>query len=163
MIHLLEFKGSLYEFNGSYGRTSKAIKEICDRFDRTMLLHRYDLGFYHYHKHQCKNPERLILEKLDGKKLCMLHLDLYADCPEKIEELLDYCESKGIDFFAPVSDGDPGRWNSKDIPGRHMQLRSIMEQRDHIVYDFKDTGAAKDFDRCLSLMIRDINLKEILD
>lgn len=162
MIHLLEFRGKIWEFNGSLGKPAKALREICDSFDRSMLLHRYDLGFFHWQKHQCKDPDRLILEKLEGNRVVLMHLDLYKDDPEKIRLLLDYCESAGIDFFAPVSDGEQFHWERESFPEHQMRIRSILEEREHICYDFRDTTDEKSFRNAVSHMIRDIKLREIL-
>lgn len=162
MVYLLEFGSKLYEFNGSMGRPAKALREICESFGRSMLLHRYELGFFYWHKHQCKDPERLILEKLQGDRLVLMHLDLYKDCPEKIKELLDYCEANGIDFFAPVSDGTQHYWDRNSFPSHQMEIRELMQEREHVVYDFVGAIDEKAFKSAMANMMRDLKLRELL-
>jgi len=164
MIYLLEFSGDLYEFNGSFGRTARAIKEISDEFSRTMLLHRYDLGFFAWSKHQCKNPDSLTFEKLDGDRLVMMHLAVYKDCPERILDLVEYCEGKEIDFIAPITDGKPSfRLGSQtQIPEYQLMISDMLRSRTNVIYDFLDTGSSKSFDIALGTMMRDMKLRRLL-
>lgn len=164
MIYLLEFSGDLYEFNGSFGRTTRAIKEISDVFSRTMLLHRYDLGFFAWSKHQCKNPDNLIFEKLDGDRLAMMHLAVYKDCPERMLDLIEYCEGKEIDFIAPITDGKPSfRLGSQtQIPEYQLIMSDMLRSRTNVIYDFLDTGSTGRFDSAVDIMIRDLKLRSLL-
>ena len=162
MVYLLEFGSKLYEFNGSIGRPAKALREICESFENSMMLHRYDLGFFYWRKHQCKDPEKIILEKIQGDRLVLMHLDLYRDCPEKIKDLLDYCEANGIDFFAPVSDGTQHYWDRSSFPSHQMEIRELMQEREHVIYDFVGAVDEKAFKAAVANMMRDLKLREIL-
>lgn len=163
MVYLLEFKGSLYEFNGSFGKTAKALKEIEKSMSRTMMLHRYDLGFWCWNKHQCKDPDRLVFDKLVGDRLLLMHLSVYKEFPEKIVPLIEYCEENGIDLIAPVSDGTPTyTFKSTDpVPGYQMTISGILKDREHVLYDFTDTGSTKNFDAAMDSMMRDLKLRNL--
>lgn len=162
MVYLLEFGSKLYEFNGSIGRPAKALREICESFENSMMLHRHGLGFFYWRKHQCKDPARLIFEKLQGDRLVLMHLDLYRDCPEKIKELLDHCEANGIDFFAPVSDGTQHYWDRSSFPSHQMEIRELMQEREHVIYDFVGAVDESAFKAAVANMMRDLKLREIL-
>lgn len=165
MIYLLEFTGKLYEFKNSHSRTSIALHNIVKNRPDMMILHRYDLFFHFDKKFQTNDPDKIDLLRLDGKNAMLYHLDLYSGCSEKIVPLIRHCVKNKIDLFVPVSDGIIHAYAKDDTlknPHRH-ELREILEGYDHVIYDFKDSSSQSNMDLRMREMLRDLNLRDLLD
>lgn len=168
MIYLLEFAGSLYEFNYSSEKPARMLRSIIERFPDMMILHRYSLFFYSWNKFQTKNPDKIDISRLDGKNAMLFHLDIYRDCSEKIVPLIEHCEKNGIDLFVPVTDGIIYSYFREDSEigekrGAHRnEIRDILERYEHVVYDFANTNGKEDIERKRVEMIRDLNIRKLL-
>ena len=165
MIYLLEFTGSLYEFKNSHGRSSIALHNIVKNRPDMMILHRYDLFFHFDNKFQTNDPDKIDLLRLDGKNAMVYHLDLYSGCSEKIVPLIRYCIENKIDLFVPVSDGVMHAYVRDDTtknPHRY-EIREILEGYEHVIYDFKDVSKKSNMDLRMREMIRDLNIRDLLD
>ena len=165
MIYLLEFTGSLYEFKNSHGRTSIALHKIVKMRPDMMILHRYDLFFHFDKKFQTNDPDKIDLTRLDGKNAMLYHLDVYTGFSEKIVPLIRHCIENEIDLFVPVSDGVMHSYVRDDTtknPHRY-EIREILEGYEHVIYDFKDVSKNSNMDLRVREMIRDLNLRDLLD
>ena len=165
MIYLLEFTGSLYEFKNSHSNTSIALHGIVKKRPDMMILHRYDLFFHFDNKFQTNDPDKIDLLRLDGKNAMVYHLDLYSGCSEKIVPLIGYCIENKIDLFVPVSDGVMHAYVRDDTtknPHRY-EIREILEGYEHVIYDFKDVSKKSNMDLRMREMIRDLNIRDLLD
>jgi hypothetical protein len=163
MIYLLEFTGSLYEFKNSHGRTSTALHGIIKQRPDMMILHRYDLFFHFDNKFQTNNPDKIDLQRLDGKNAMLYHLDVYAGCSEKIVSLIKYCIDNEIDLFVPISDGFVHAYLKDDKfknPHRY-EIREILERYEHVIYDFKEAYSKPNMDPQMREMIRDLKLRDL--
>jgi hypothetical protein len=168
MIYLLEFTGSLYEFKNSQSRHSVALHSLTKMFPDMMILHRYDLFFHFDNKFQTNDPDKIDLDRLDGKNAMLYHLDIYSGCSEKIVPLIRYCIENKIDLFVPVSDGVMHAYLRDDTvknPHRY-EIREILEGYEHVIYDFKDYSNKSNMDFMdlrMREMIRDLNIRDLLD
>ena len=165
MIYLLEFTGSLYEFKNSHGNVSIALHGIVKQRTDMMILHRYDLFFHFDNKFQTNDPDKIDLLRLDGKNAMVYHLDLYSGCSEKIVSLIRYCIENKIDLFVPVSDGVMHAYVRDDTtknPHRY-EIREILEGYEHVIYDFRDVSKKSNMDLRMREMIRDLNIRDLLD
>ncbi len=165
MIYLLEFTGTLYEFKNSQSRHSVALHSLTKMFPDMMILHRYDLFFHFDNKFQTNDPDKIDLDRLDGKNAMLYHLDIYSGCSEKIVPLIRYCIENKIDLFVPVSDGVMHAYLRDDTvknPHRY-EIREILEGYEHVIYDFKDVSKKSNMDLRMREMIRDLNIRDLLD
>lgn len=163
MIYLLEFTGSLYEFKKSNGRTSIALHEIVKQRPDMMILHRYDLFFHFDNKFQTNNPDKIDLSRLDGKNAMLYHLDVYAGCSEKIVSLIKHCIDNEINLFVPISDGFVHMYLKDDkIKNPHRyEIREILEEHEHVIYDFREAYSKPNMDLQMREMIRDLKLRDL--
>jgi len=138
MIYLLEFAGSLYEFNYSSEKPARMLRSVIERFPDMMILHRYSLFFYSWNKFQTKNPDKIDISRLDGKNAMLFHLDIYRDCSEKIVPLIEHC-------------------------GAHRnEIRDILERYEHVVYDFTNAASKEDLEKRRKEMLRDISIRKLV-
>jgi hypothetical protein len=137
-------------------------------FPDMMILHRYDLFFHFDNKFQTNDPDKIDLDRLDGKNAMLYHLDIYSGCSEKIVPLIRYCIENKIDLFVPVSDGVMHAYVRDDAvknPHRY-EIREILEGYEHVIYDFKDYSNKSNMDFMnlkMKEMIRDLNIRDLLD
>jgi hypothetical protein len=168
MIYLLEFTGSLYEFNYSSEKPARMLHSIIERFPDMMVLHKYGLFFYFWNKFQTRNPDNIDISRLDGKNAMIYHLDIYYGHPEKIVPLIEHCVKNGIDLFVPVSDGiiysyfreDDSKKNSKS--SYRQDIREILERYEHVVYDFANAASKEDLEKRRKEMLRDISIRKLV-
>jgi len=105
MINVLKFQIN-NNYNYSWGLSCKILYKIFDYLDGLMLIYKYKLpsqqtkrGYYLHNKYQCKNPDNLVLEKLKGKNLFILHISIWEGKLDKFREVINYCNSNGIDIW----------------------------------------------------------------
>lgn len=164
MIYLLEFTGKVYEFKRSRGKSSIFFHELIKNRSDMMILHKYDLFFDFDSKFQTNNPDKIDFTKIKNSNVILYHLDIYSGCSVKIKSLIDYCIDNKMDLFIPVSDGIVHYFikdDRKEYPHRY-EIREILEEYEHVLYDFTDISNQSNMDIRVKNMLRDLTLRDLL-
>jgi len=160
MIYLLEFSGKLYEFKRSWTRSNEMLYSILENTEDTMLLHKHDLCFGYKNKFQISDPDKIDFSKIYGKNVILYHLDIYLNVPEKIVTLIKFCIENDMNLYAPICDGIIPYY-IRDKSNQYLDIIEILKGYKHILYDFKVKN--EDFEIQRKSMIRDLNLRKLLD
>lgn len=160
MINILRFNGS-NNYNYSWTISSKVPYILFDHLDELMLIYSYKLpslktesGNYIHNKFQCKDPNKINFDKLNGKNLFLLHIDIWENKLDIFEKLLDYCNFKNIDV-----------WVCTHLNRKNSivdDIESILNKHENIEYNLEDYSAYVNTKEISKPIIRDIKLNKIL-
>lgn len=101
MINVLEMDMSI-EYKLAWNVAARACYQIFYSLPECMLLYRHQISEpYIWTKFGCNHPDKIKLEKLDGRNLMLFHVDVYKEDTNKFKDLIDYCQSNNIDMWIP--------------------------------------------------------------
>lgn len=162
MINILRFNGS-NNYNYSWGISSRVPYILFDHLDELMLIYSYKLlnlktegGNYIHNKFQCKDPNKINFDKLNGKNLFLLHIDIWENKLEEFKNLLDYCNLKNIDVWICTFN----YFKKENTIVEQIDL--ILSNYENIEYNLSDYSSYVDFKEISKPIIRDIKLNKLL-
>ena len=162
MINILRFNGS-NNYNYSWGTSSKVPYILFDHLDELMLIYSYKLpnlkteeGNYIYNKFQCKDPNKINFDKLNGKNLFLLHIDIWKNNLVEFKKLIDYCTSENIDIWICMYE----YFNKKNPTIEH--INKILIEYENIEYDLINHSSYTDIKEICKPIIRNIKLNKLL-
>lgn len=150
-----------------WSAASRACYQIFYNLSDCMLLYRHQLSEpYIWSKFGCNEPSKIKLEKLQGKNLMLLHLDIYKEQTYKFKDLIEHCELNNIDIWISLPDGDQphdGRWDFLVI------IKEILSDYRLRTYELRGMNYRSEAEINVLLreklrpVFRDIRLKKLLD
>lgn len=162
MINILRFNGS-NNYNYSWGISSRVPYILFDHLDELMLIYSYKLpnlktegGNYIHNKFQCKDPNKINFDKLNGKNLFLLHIDIWENKLEEFKNLLDYCNLKNIDVWICTFN----YFKKENTIVEQIDL--ILSNYENIEYNLSDYSSYVDVKEISKSLIRDIKLNKLL-
>lgn len=162
MINILRFNGS-NNYNYSWGISSRVPYILFDHLDELMLIYSYKLpnlktegGNYIHNKFQCKDPNKINFDKLNGKNLFLLHIDIWENKLEEFKKLLDYCNLKNIDVWICTFN----YFKKENTIVEQIDL--ILSNYENIEYNLSDYSSYVDVKEISKSLIRDIKLNKLL-
>lgn len=165
MINVLEMDMSI-EYKFAWNVAARACFSIFYTLPDCMLLYRHQLSEpYIWTKFGCNHPDKIKLEKLDGKNLMLFHVDVYKEDTYKLKDLIDYCQSNNIDMWVPFP--LKNLWRNEEP---HLQImKDILGKYQYNTYDL--TGMNYRSENEISRLIkektknilRDIKLRNLFD
>ncbi len=168
MINLLEFSMN-HEFKHAWNTSARTCYHIIEDLKECMLLYKYKLADpYIFWKFGTSDPDRIDLDKLNGKNLFLFHLDVYKTKTEKLKDLIDWSVESGIDLFIYWSDPKTDHWFQEDDKHRY-EIKEILDKYDYVYYDFTDmkynneTELKRLIVEKTKPILRDIKLRNLLD
>jgi len=166
MINILRFNGS-NNYNYSWGISSKVPYILFDHLDDLMLIYSYKLpnlktegGNYIHNKFQCKDPNKINFDKLNGKNLFLLHIDIWENKLTEFKNLLDYCNLKNIDVWICMYKYYNEYFNKKNSIIEHID--KILIEYEIIEYNLSDHSSYVDVKEISKPLIRNIKLNKLL-
>lgn len=161
MINILRFNGS-NNYNYSWGISSRVPYILFDHLDELMLIYSYKLpnlktegGNYIHNKFQCKDPNKINFDKLNGKNLFLLHIDIWENKLEEFKNLLDYCNLKNIDVWICTFN----YFKKENTIVEQIDL--ILSNYENIEYNLSDYSSYVDVKEISKSLIRDIKLNKL--
>lgn len=162
MINILRFNGS-NNYNYSWGISSRVPYILFDHLDELMLIYSYKLanlktegGNYIHNKFQCKDPNKINFDKLNGKNLFLLHIDIWENKLEEFKKLLDYCNLKNIDVWICTFN----YFKKENTIVEQIDL--ILSNYENIEYNLSDYSSYTDIKEICKPIIRNIKLNKLL-
>ena len=166
MINILRFNGS-NNYNYSWGISSKVPYILFDHLDDLMLIYSYKLpnlkteaGNYIHNKFQCKDPYKINFDKLKGKNLFLLHIDIWKNNLVEFKKLIDYCTSENIDIWICMYKYYNEYFNKKNSIIEHID--KILIEYEIIEYNLSDHSSYVDVKEISKPLIRNIKLNKLL-
>ena len=166
MINILRFNGS-NNYNYSWSTSSKVPYILFDHLDELMLIYSYKLpnlkteeGNYIYNKFQCKDPNKINFDKLNGKNLFLLHIDIWNNNLVEFKKLIDYCTSENIDIWICMYKYYNEYFNKKNPTIEH--INKILIEYENIEYDLINHSSYTDIKEICKPIIRNIKLNKLL-
>jgi hypothetical protein len=166
MINILRFNGS-NNYNYSWGISSKVPYILFDHLDDLMLIYRYKLpnlktegGNYIHNKFQCKDSYKINFDKLKGKNLFLLHIDIWKNNLVEFKKLIDYCTSENIDIWICMYKYYNEYFNKKNSIIEHID--KILIEYEIIEYNLSDHSSYVDAKEISKPLIRNIKLNKLL-
>jgi hypothetical protein len=166
MINILKFNSS-NNYNYSWGISSKAPYALFDYLDELMLIYsyklpnlRFDKGDYIHNKFQCKDPDKIIFDKLKGRNLFLLHIDIWKNNLVEFKKLIDYCTSENIDIWICMYKYYNEYFKKKNSIIEHID--KILTEYENIEYDLTNHSSHTDIKEICKPIIRDIQLNKLL-
>ena len=167
MINVLHLDTSI-SHKLCWNAAARACYQIFYNLSDCMLLYRHQLSEpYIWSKFGCNDPDKINLDKLQGKNLMLFHIDIYKEQTYKFENLIEHCELNNIDIWISLPD-----FKGRPHDGRDDFLEIIREiLRDYRLrrYDlsgmnYRSEGEINGLVReKLKPFFRDIKLKKLLD
>jgi len=166
MINILRFNGS-NNYNYSWGISSKVPYILFDHLDDLMLIYSYKLpnlkteaGNYIHNKFQCKDPNKINFDKLNGKNLFLLHIDIWENKLTEFKNLLDYCNLKNIDVWICTFNSYKEYFKKQNTIVDEIDL--ILTNYEIIEYNLSDHSSYVDVKEISKPLIRNIKLNKLL-
>jgi hypothetical protein len=159
MINVLEFDMDI-NYKYAWNIAARSVYYLNDHLDDCMILYKYNLADgYIWTKFGTGDPDKIDFEKLIGRSLIIFHSDVFKEKTDRFEDLLIFCQERGIDVYIPLP---------RHIQTHLLKMREIIDKFDHIRYDFtemiynKDTEVNGIIINRLKPLIRQIKLNKLL-
>lgn len=165
MINVLEFDMST-EYKLSWNVAARACYSIFYNLPECMLLYRHEIAEpYIWTKFGTNHPDKIDLQKLDGKNLFLFHLDVYKEETEKLKDLIKHCFENSIEVWIVYPTKNV--WRSEEP---HLKIvKDILDSYQPRYYDLTNIEHSNENEISASInnkikpILRDIKLKRLID
>lgn len=165
MINVLEFDMST-EYKLAWNVAARACYSIFYNLPDCMLLYRHEIAEpYIWTKFGCNHPDKIKLEKLDGKNLFLFHLDVYKEETEKLKDLIKHCLENSIEVW--IAYPKKNLWRSEES---HLKtVKDILDSYQPRYYDLTKIEYSNENEISASIndkikpILRHIKLNKLID